>query len=116
MACFKLPRGLCEHINSIICKFWWRIKEGKRKVAWVSWEVMTRPRYMGGLGFRDLELFNLALLERQAWRVLHDPDSLSTRILKSVYFPNSTILQASLGGHPSQVWRSILGGRDLLAQ
>lgn len=23
MACFKLPRGLCEHINSLLRKFWW---------------------------------------------------------------------------------------------
>jgi hypothetical protein len=23
MACFKLPRGLCLHINSLIQKFWW---------------------------------------------------------------------------------------------
>ena len=51
MSCFKLPRGLCEHINSIIRKFWWGCKEGQRKPAWVSWEVMTRPKYLGGLGF-----------------------------------------------------------------
>ena len=116
MSCFKLPRGLCEHINSIIRKFWWRSKNGVRKVAWVSWDVMSRPRFMGGLGFRDLELFNLALLARQAWRVLQDPNTLSARILKSVYFPQSSILDASLGSHPSQIWRSMLEGRDVLAQ
>jgi hypothetical protein len=22
MACFKLPRGLCEHINSLLLQFW----------------------------------------------------------------------------------------------
>jgi hypothetical protein len=31
MSCFKLPRGLCEHINSLICKFWWGSKEGRRR-------------------------------------------------------------------------------------
>ena len=51
MSCFKLPRGLCEHINSIIRKFWWGSKNGSRKVAWVSWDVMCRPRNMGGLVF-----------------------------------------------------------------
>jgi hypothetical protein len=43
MSCFKLPRGLCEHINSMIRKFWWGSKEGKRRVCWVSWEAMTQP-------------------------------------------------------------------------
>lgn len=53
---------------------------------------------------------------RQAWRVLTKPNSLSARILKAKYFPSCEFLQAQLGGSPSQVWRSILEGRDTLAQ
>nr|XP_020198524.1 uncharacterized protein LOC109784346 [Aegilops tauschii subsp. strangulata] len=37
-------------------------------------------------------------------------------ILKAVYFPNGTILTAELGSRPSQVWRAVLGGRDVLCQ
>lgn len=28
MSCFKLPRGLCEHLNMLIRKFWWGSNEG----------------------------------------------------------------------------------------
>jgi hypothetical protein len=28
MSCFKLPRGLCDHINAMLRKFWWGNKEG----------------------------------------------------------------------------------------
>lgn len=52
---------------------------------------------MGGLGFRDIELFNLALLARQAWRILTNPNYLSARILKSCYFPDRDIRHAQLG-------------------
>jgi hypothetical protein len=29
MACFRLPWGLCEHINSLIRRFWWGIRRAK---------------------------------------------------------------------------------------
>jgi hypothetical protein len=115
MSCFKLPKGLCEHINSMLRKFWWGCKEGQRRTSWVAWEQMTQPKSVGGLGFRDIELFNLALLARQGWRILQVPESLSARVLKAVYFPSGDFLSAELGSHPSQIWRSILEGRQALA-
>lgn len=116
MSCFKLPRGLCQHLTSMIKAFWWGSKRGKRKPYWVSWDTMSMPKYMGGLGFRDFEIFNLALLARQAWRVLENPELLSARILKSVYFPETDFLSAQLGNHPSQNWRAVIEGRDTLKQ
>jgi hypothetical protein len=40
-------------------------------------------------------------------------NSLSTRILKAIYFPISSIVEAELGSHPSKIWRSISEGRDV---
>jgi hypothetical protein len=87
IACFKLPRGLFEHINAMIRKFWWGSRAGETKPSWVSWQEMCKPKHMGGLGFRDIELFNLALLARQGWRPMQNTDSLSAGILKARYFP-----------------------------
>jgi hypothetical protein len=49
VSCFKLPRGLCQYMDSVIREFWWGSKNVKRKVAWISWDVLTMPKYLGGL-------------------------------------------------------------------
>jgi ribonuclease HI len=116
MACFLLPKGLCDHINGLIRKFWWGSREGERKPCWVSWREMCKPKSLGGLGFKDMELFNLALLARQGWRMLQNPAALSTRILKAKYFPDTDMMQAELGSSPSQVWRGIHEGIQVLKQ
>jgi hypothetical protein len=77
---------------------------------------MTKPKFLGGLGFRDIELSNLALLARQAWRILQEPSSLSARILKAAYFLDTNFLGAALGPSSSRVWRAIVDGKEVLEQ
>lgn len=77
---------------------------------------MTKPKQWGGMGFRDMKLFYSALLARQAWRILQDPTSLSERILKAVYFEEVEFLEAEVGGSPSQIWRAIAEGKEVLKQ
>lgn len=59
--------------------------------------LLVSSKKEGGLGFRDLKEFNLALLGKQLWR-LHDyPNSLLDRTLKRKYFPNSNVWNTPLG-------------------
>ena len=91
MSCFRLPRGLCEELNKIIRQFYWGSKEGNRKPHWVSWKAMTETKINGGLGFKDMELFNLSLLARQAWRFLSEPKSFCASFMRVVYYPGGDL-------------------------
>jgi hypothetical protein len=77
---------------------------------------LTQPKYTDGLGFRDIEIFNLALLTKQAWCILIRPDLLCSQILKAVYFPNDDFLNAAVGSDPSKTWRAICDGIEVLNQ
>lgn len=66
------------------------------------------------MGFKDLALFNDALLAKQAWRLLHHKESLFYRVFKSKFFPNCMIMEASESSIGSYAWHSILKGQDAL--
>lgn len=68
----------------------------------------------GGLGFRDLEAFNLALLAKQVWRLLVGDDSLFYKVFKAKYFPNSSFLKAKHKTKASWTWQSIWASRVMV--
>lgn len=89
MSCFDLTKAVCDDISMMICRYWWS-QQDKDKMHWVAWEKMLQPKKDGGLGFRDLHHFNMAMLAKQVWWLINNPDSLWARILKAKYYPNDT--------------------------
>ncbi|XP_015956845.1 uncharacterized protein LOC107481144 [Arachis duranensis] len=114
LSCFKLPDSLISEIHSLLSQFWWGQKGSERRMAWISWDTMTRPRKEGGLGFKDLRIQNLALLGKQFWRLVTQPTSLLSKILRGKYFSNGNAITAEIGVLPSWGWRSILEGRKIV--
>jgi hypothetical protein len=56
----------------------------------------------------------MAMLPKQGWRLLQNPDSLCARILKAKYFPNTRVLEAKAREGCSYTWRSIMMGVETL--
>ena len=70
----------------------------------------------GGMGFQDIQAFNLALLAKQTWRLIHNTHSLFYKVYKTRYFPNCSFTDAVLGKNPSHVCRSLLAARDIISE
>jgi hypothetical protein len=64
---------------------------------------------MHWLSFRDLETFNWALLGKHGWQFVIQLESLCSSILKTKYFPNSSLLHATIPSglrqHGEQLWQ-----------
>jgi hypothetical protein len=114
MSVFQLAKTVCKEINSMMSNYWWGQKDKESKIAWMSWEKLGRSKEKGGLGYRDLESFNLALLAKQGWRLLQFPDTLMATVLRQKYYPTETFLNSQLGRNPSYAWRSIWNSKTLL--
>ena len=110
MTCFDLTKSLCDDIGMQICRFWWAQQEKENKMHWLSWEHLCSRKKKGGMGYRDLHLFNLAMLARQGWRLIMEPKSLCAQVLRAKYYPEGDPLLVEKKPGISYLWRSILQG------
>ncbi|BBH05612.1 hypothetical protein Prudu_017055 [Prunus dulcis] len=114
MACFRFPEGTCNQINSALASFWWGNNEENAGIHWKSWKKLCLAKKVGVWGFRDLSNFNLALLAKQSWRIILNPQAAWVKILKARYFPTTDFLHATKDSRPSWAWVSLLEGRNAM--
>jgi hypothetical protein len=76
--------------------------------------VSLYRRFLEEWVLRVLELFNLAMIGKQAWKLISNPNALITQLLKAKYYPHSDYFSASIGHNPSYVWRSLWNTREVL--
>jgi hypothetical protein len=114
MGVFKLPMSVYDDLTRLIRNFWWGAERGKRKNHLVSWDILIRSKPHGGMGFRDMRIFNQALLACYAWRLTSKPNSLCARVLQAKYHPQGNLVDTVFTGNPSPTWTAIAYGLELL--
>lgn len=66
MSIFKILVSICKAIERKIANFWWKNGKNSAGIHWKKWETLKLRKDEGGLGFKDLLAFNVAMLGKQA--------------------------------------------------
>ena len=63
MSIFKLPNTLLYEIEEMMNDFWWgNGGANDRGMHWLSWDKLSVHKRHSGMGFKDLAVFNVAML------------------------------------------------------
>jgi hypothetical protein len=110
MSVFLIPKNFCKKMKDVIGQFWWGDDDHGKKMHCYSWWKLCFPNKDGGMGFQEMHSFNLAMLSKQVWRLIDDPNSLCAQILRAKYYPDGDILKAGPKAISSFTWQSIIAG------
>jgi hypothetical protein len=112
-----IPKACLYEIQKIQRGFIWGDEEGSRKYHAVSWDNVTKPKALGGLGIRRLVHMNTACLMKLAWTMRRGEEALWIDVFRGKYsrgHPNFDQIVSKT--HDSSLWKalvSIWGNFDL---
>jgi hypothetical protein len=87
---FLVPITVSYDIESILNLFWWgHIRVQSKGIHWISWERFCVQKIDGGMGFKNLRVFNYVMSGKQTWKLMRKPESPVTKLFKAKYYPRS---------------------------
>ncbi|GKD97186.1 hypothetical protein Tco_1381083 [Tanacetum coccineum] len=75
--------------------FFYGVKDGDRKIAWIKWTKVLASKKFGGLGVSSLFALNRALIFKWVWRFLSHDNSLWSRVIAAVHGSSSHPISAA---------------------
>lgn len=86
---FFIPMNLCEGMEKKTNALWWGRGPNEKGIKWMIWEKWCKPKTGKGLGFRSLQIFNIAILAKEGWRIMKKSNPLVSGIMKAKYYPST---------------------------
>jgi hypothetical protein len=107
----KIPVHVWKKICRIQREFLWGGKQGRKKISWLKWDTVCRPKSEGGLGVRDVRVVNISLLTKWRWRLLDGTNTVWKDVLISKYGAN--VVGRVVMDDDCQPWYASLWWKDI---
>ncbi|GFZ13080.1 GATA transcription factor 15 [Actinidia rufa] len=82
LSLFTIPKSMASRLEKLMRDFLWNQSEKVSGFHLVAWKDLCLSKKRGGLGIRDLVLFNKALLGKWIWRFALKEDKMWCRVIK----------------------------------
>ncbi|KAH9686509.1 putative reverse transcriptase/RNA-dependent DNA polymerase [Citrus sinensis] len=106
-----------KELEIMMNSFWWgNNRQGGQGIRWLRWDLLCKPKSVGGIGFKRIHDFNIAMLGKQCWKLMTHPHSLVARIFKARYYPRSSFTDATVGFNRRYTWRLIMAAKHVVVK
>ncbi|XP_056691943.1 uncharacterized protein [Spinacia oleracea] len=82
---FVLPKHVLHTVESICRAFLWQGTYFSSKPGYVAWGRVCSAKKEGGLGIRNVQIWNIAALGKYVWAIAKKQDSLWVRWVNAIY-------------------------------
>lgn len=113
---FMLPKGCIDNIESLCARFLWAGNIEKKGIAKVAWTTVFLPKKEGGLGIRNLTVWNIVLGLKFIWLLLSAADSLWVDWHKSIHLDGNWFWSILPATTDSWAWKRLLKLRPVALQ
>jgi len=108
-----LPSKILNSIDRVNRNFLWGSTDQIRKMHWVNWKEVTKPKEASGLGLQSVIGRNTALLAKLNWRLHSENNGLWAKVLKFKYCNRQRVNSRNVANLPcSPIWKGIKRGED----
>ena len=80
-----LPKKMLKQVNAICRAYLWHRKADSNAPENMNWARVCTPKLLGGLGIRNLKVWNLVIVGKHVWHISSISDSMWVRWVHGVY-------------------------------
>ncbi|GKC52243.1 RNA-directed DNA polymerase, eukaryota, reverse transcriptase zinc-binding domain protein [Tanacetum coccineum] len=112
---FKLPKTVIKEINCIFKIFLWSNGDSAKGKAKLAWKHVCKLKKFRGLGLKNIEDWNDALLAKHIWNIASKKDTLWVKWVHSMRLKEDSIWNVQHETGNSWNWKCLLEIRDRIA-
>ena len=103
-----LPNRIISGIYRVCRAFLWRGSAEFGGPGVLAWDKFCQPKNRGGLGFRNLMIWNKAAIFKHIWAIFVEKDSLWMQWIHHIYLKDGNVWEHEALGNSCWNWKKLM--------